>query len=440
MRRFFLSIAFAVLVVLSGFGQTAKHVVLISIDGLRPDFYLDKNWPAPNLQKLLAKGTYATGVNSVFPSVTYPAHTTLITGATPGKHQVYYNEIQDAPNGEWYWESKYIKVPTLWEAVKQKGFTSGAIMWPVSVGAPIDYNFPPRRPNKDEKGDQLAVTRPVVTPATLLVEMEKATGTKLTANDLKGPNQDRTTGLMANHIITRHKPNLMAIHFLEIDHAGHDYGRDHKHVREAVALVDSLVGNVLATIEKAGLKDKTAILITGDHGMVSRTTSLAPNVWLAQNGLLGKDGWKAKFVPTGGSAFLYLKDKKDKATLQKVKQILASVPPEQKKMFRVIDRKQLDAVGADSEPVLALSFASGVAYGGAQEGEAVRKTKPGGSHGHFPDFQEIQTGFIATGVGINQGVKVQQMSILDVAPLVSKLLGLDFNAPDGKLHQEILKK
>ncbi|WP_153042859.1 ectonucleotide pyrophosphatase/phosphodiesterase [Rufibacter ruber] len=373
MKRIFLSAAVVVASLTASFGQTAKHVILISIDGFRPDFYLDKKWSAPNLQKLMASGVYANGVNSVFPSVTYPSHTTLVTGALPARHGIYYNAPIDAKNGEWYWFENQIKVATLWDAVQKKGLTSGSIMWPVTVGAPITYNFPVKRADNDEKTDQLSVTRPVVTPANLLDEFEKGSNTKLTPNHFKGDDLDRTTGKMANYIIAKHKPSLMAIHYLAMDHAGHDYGRDHDHIRESLVLVDSLIGNVLQTVEKAGIKNQTAIIITGDHGMVTRTTNLAANVWLTQAGLMGKDGWKARFEGAGGSAFLYLKDKNDKATLEKVKQILANVTPEEKKLFRVVERKEMDAVGANPEPVLALALAKGVAFGGATDGVACAK-------------------------------------------------------------------
>ena len=139
--------------------QHAKHVVLISIDGFRPDFYLDESWPAPNLKKLVAEGVCAKAVRTVVPSITYPSHTSLVTGALPARHGIYYNSPRDATRGEWYWEERHIKTPTLWDGVKLSGLTSGAVMWPVTVGAPIDYNFPVRRPNKDEAGDQLSVTR-----------------------------------------------------------------------------------------------------------------------------------------------------------------------------------------------------------------------------------------------------------------------------------------
>lgn len=134
--------------------QPVKHVVLISLDGSRPEFYMDTSWPAPHLQKLKKEGVYAAkGIESVFPSVTYPSHTTLVTGAYPATHGIYYNKPINGKPGEWYWNEDKIKCKTLWDAVKEAGMTSGSVFWPVTVGAPINYNFPVRRPEKGEKGN-----------------------------------------------------------------------------------------------------------------------------------------------------------------------------------------------------------------------------------------------------------------------------------------------
>ena len=141
-RNFFLLVA--VTIGLQTFGQQAKHVIIISIDGFRPDFYREDKWATPTLHKMVKEGVSADGVRGVFPSVTYPSHTTIITGATPLKHGVYYNSPFE-PNGStgrWYWETNLIKVPTLWDAAGAAGLKTASVYWPVSVGAKIDYNIP----------------------------------------------------------------------------------------------------------------------------------------------------------------------------------------------------------------------------------------------------------------------------------------------------------
>ena len=123
----------------------SKKVVLISIDGFRPEFYQDKKFDAPLLKKLASKGVSSQGMISIFPSVTYPNHTTLITGVNSEEHGIYSNKKfnwKTGPTTEWYWYEKDIKTKTLWDELKEKKKTTASIHWPVTAGAPIDYNVP----------------------------------------------------------------------------------------------------------------------------------------------------------------------------------------------------------------------------------------------------------------------------------------------------------
>jgi arylsulfatase A-like enzyme len=110
-----------------------RHVVLVSIDGLRPEMYLDSSWPAPNLRHLMRLGVYADHMRSVFPSLTYPSHTAMLTGALPARSGIYFNQPK---TGEWDWFASPIRVPTF-SAVKPELF------YPVHGGHHgYDSNFP----------------------------------------------------------------------------------------------------------------------------------------------------------------------------------------------------------------------------------------------------------------------------------------------------------
>lgn len=436
---FFLWLALIAVVFASA--QPAKHVILISIDGLRPDFYLESRWHTPNLKKLMKEGVHAKGIRSVFPSVTYPAHTTIITGAYPARHGVYYNAPIDARPGQWYWEESYIKTPTLWDAVKASGLTSAAVMWPVTVGAPIDYNFPVRRADEDEKTDQLTVTLPYVTPRGLMEEIQQHATGSLTPEDFSGEYTiDKTIGQMGAYIFKKYRPNLMALHFITLDHMQHEDGREGPSIEKSVALIDSMVGVVVNTVVDAGLQNSTAIIITGDHGFVNSTQMFSPNVLLAQQGLLSNDSWRARFHAVGGAAFLYLKDKNDLDALKKVKCLMKSLPPDQQAAYRLVERAELDKAGANPEVVLGLAMKEGFAVNNSLQGVVLKEKKKGGSHGYFPDIDQIHTGFIAAGAGINHKKVIGEMGIKDIAPLISRLLGLGFVAPDGVLIPGILSK
>ena len=124
--------------------RASEHVVLISIDGLRPEFYLDRSWPAPMIQQMRREGTHARGARGIYPSVTSPTHTKNVTGALPAEHGIHYNSPFEpgGQTGRWYWDAQAIRVPTLWDAVRAANFTSASLSCPVSVGAPVDWNLP----------------------------------------------------------------------------------------------------------------------------------------------------------------------------------------------------------------------------------------------------------------------------------------------------------
>lgn len=411
--------------------QRAKYVVMISVDGFRPDFYRDHSWPAPNMQSMMEKGVYAEGVRGVFPTVTYPSHTTLITGVTPGKHKICYNtEYRDDLKGGWNTEFSAIKTETIWDAVRKAGLKSASVSWPVTVGAPIDYNIPETF-SKANPSDRRQASSEQATPKGLFEEVTANATGKLQMNDfnLTALSMDENVSRMAGYLIRTYKPDLITLHLPCTDGAQHSEGRNGEGVRKAVASADHAIGNILEALEKAGIADSTAIIVTGDHGFVDTHTSIAPNVWLEQNGLKGK----AVFFTTGGSTFLHLMNARDEKTLQQVKAILGKLPQSYKKLFRVIDKQELDKAGADSTAALALTAIQGFSFSNATDGDVLKPAK-GGTHGYFPDFYEIQTGFIGYGAGFKKGGVMPVIGLEDIAPTIARLLGITLPAADGTTY------
>lgn len=423
----------------------ARHVVLISIDGLRPDFYLDPSWPAPNLQALARKGVAAQGVDGVFPTLTYPSHTTLATGVRPARHGIAYNTRFDPASAEarWFAKAGDVQAPTLWDAVRQAGLTSAAVSWPVTSGAPIDWNLPETFSYQTPEDRRGAISAEATPPGLFEEVQRNATGT-LSARDVyyKYPAIDRNNARALAYVIKTYKPNLAAIHIVYADYAQHTHGRDGEAVRRAVAGADQAVGVILDAVEEAGLASDTAVIVTGDHGFVDTHTALAPNVWLREAGLLGgpqdnegEEGgrgadWKAVFHSGGGSTFLQLRDPADRATLKKVVALLDALPPGTKRLFRTIDHDALVRSGADPRAALALAAEQGIGFIGAARGAALRPLR-GGSHGYYPDFAEIRTGFVAAGAGIGRPGTLPRLHLEDVAPTVAALLGIALPSAEG---------
>ncbi len=441
MKYFILTLCIFVGIVTGAIAQPARHVILISIDGMRPEFYLDARWPAPNLQQLMKDGAYALHMKSVFPSFTYPSHSSMVTGAYPATHGVCYNAPFEplGSSGRWNWEVSNIKARTIWEATKQAGLSSAIVEWPVSVGAPVDWCIPEIWSVKDPE-DRITEARKYSTPG-LVEEIERETTGPLSKDNMNEEylSLDETAGRMAVHIIRKYKPRLLALHFACVDGAEHDEGREGPKVRLALASADRAIGDVLEAIERAGLKDSTAILIVGDHGFMDIHSFLKPNIWLAERGLLHKgNDWRVKFQPAGGSAFLYLQHPEDKAALDQVRTLLNQLPDSYRRLFRIIEKPELQQMGADRNAVMALAALPGIIFGGGMDG-TVMGPVDGGHHGYDPSLPEMYTGFIASGAGIAKGIVIPEMSVVDIAPTVAALLGIDFTAPDGILMPGLIK-
>ena len=424
----------------------AKHVVLVSLDGFRPDFYLQQQWPAPYIKEMAEEGVHALGVRGIFPSVTYPSHTTLVTGALPKHHGIYYNSPFEPGGygGRWYWENSWIQTETLWDAVNKAGMTSAAFFWPVTVGAPIDYNVP--EVWSVEKGyGFLEKTREHESPKGFIQELEREVTGQLNSKTFNGDylNREDRTGEMAAYTLETYKPNFMAVHLIATDHFQHDEGKNGPTVAKALAASDRAVGKIIEAATRAEILDDTVIIVTGDHGFVDVHSALSPNVWLVEAGLMedkkDRGDWKATFHTTGASAFLILKNPKDRKTLRKVREKLASIPNNMKKLFRIVERDELDRIGADPNAALALAPAPGVDISWSTSGP-VLKPKSGGTHGFFPEFKAIETGFVAWGPAVAENKIIEQMGLEDIAPLISRLLGLDFAAKDGILYPGIVRK
>jgi predicted AlkP superfamily pyrophosphatase or phosphodiesterase len=427
--------------------RLADHVVLVSIDGLRPEMYLDASWPAPLLQQMAREGAHAGAVFGVFPSVTYPTHTTIVTGALPARHGIHYNTPFEpaGESGRWYWEASSIRVPTLWSAARAAGLTTAAVSWPVTVGAELDWNVPEIWPLEEEEGSIVAVQRRHDRPGGLVEELEREATGRLTDElwDLGEMVRDDRAGEMAAWLLERRRPALLLLHVLAVDHFQHEHGREHPLVRRALGAADRVLGRLVEAAQRAGIAPRTAFVVTGDHGFADVHTTLYVNAWLAAAGLRAaradRGDWRATFHTSSASAFLHLRDRRDAQAVERARAALAAQPPELRRLFRVVERDELDRLGAAPDAALGLAFVPGVTAGYAAERPPTGPSD-GATHGYLPDTPGLQTGLVGWGPGFHPGAAVPRMQSVDVAPLVARLLGLPFTAPDGVLRGELLRE
>ena len=413
---------------LVGTAAQPHYVILITIDGLRAQMIDDPTMPSPFLKMMSRDGLRIHRVIGVPPAATYPSHTTLVTGALPAQHRVFYNRPflwnRDTARISYWWADS-IAVPTIWQRAHEAGMATASLFWPTSTGSPyIDYNVPEFW-SLDYSCDQMEYIKPYCTPAGILDELElNACGRLDTITYQAGSLQrDGRTAAMANYLMNHYRPRLMTIHLITTDYSQHELGTMSQRLVQDVASADHAVGTIIENLRLTHLLDSTLIIVTGDHGFCDYHQTLSPNVWLTRAGLLSEQPggqWRACFYGAGNTSFLYLRKAGDNKTLRRVRQLLDNLPAGERAMFRIVEKDELTALGADPAAVLAIEPVVGVAVTNARTGSVVEQ-KRGGTHG-FVSGQDSTT-FIAYGPGITPGHR-DTISQTAIAPFILSQLGI----------------
>ena len=234
-KCFVRTVAFAVLVALAAIaalpspGCAAPHVVIVSIDGLRPDVALRADMPG--LRALMARGSFTMYAATTDTAVTLPSHVSMLTGVTPAKHGILFNADPgpgDRRSPLW---------PTLFELAHRAGLTTALCAGKgkfsvLAVPGAVDSSFIPPR------GGML--------PDSIVA------------------------GVAARWIATR-QPQVLFVHLPGLDPAGHANGWGSPAQVAAAGTADRALVQVLRALAHSGAADSTLIIVSADHGGAGKT-------------------------------------------------------------------------------------------------------------------------------------------------------------------------
>ena len=416
---------------------------MISIDGLVPEYYLEParlGLKLPNLVKMKLGGAYAHGVEGVFPTVTYPSHTSMITGVRPAVHGIIQNRIFEAPTEtqtrEWYWFSEALKTETLWSMAKKAGLVTANVGWPVTVRADIDFNVP-------------EISDPQGTPRGTRTAQYATPGLMAKALAEGGGGDNSTDGrrcAISEYIINTYKPNLMLIHLIELDGSHHRNGPRTPPSIAIAERMDAYVGRIIEATRKAGIFDRTTFFLVSDHGFAEVRKKFEPNVVLVKEKLitLGADGkptdWKAAAWPAGGSCAIVLRDPNDKETAARVTAIFSRIAASKGPINRVLNQAELKRMGAIPTALLMLDAAPGISFGEEMTGPETHEAKDyRGTHGQLPSRADMRSSLIVYGAGARVGAKLALARMIDIGPTAAAVLGLRFSNAEGTPIAELVK-
>jgi predicted AlkP superfamily pyrophosphatase or phosphodiesterase len=412
-------------------GEQRHKVVVISLDAFAAESLHNPHLPAPTLQRMMREGTYAIAMRPINPTVTWPNHTSMITGVNASKHHVIANGLivnqrtDMPPKIEAHTvKDRLVAVPTVYDAAHKAGLTTAEVDWvAIEKADGITWRF-------TEYGD-----------ANGPIEHDLMEQGVLSADDLahfSKPSQawrDRVYTLAAADIIKKHHPDLMLVHLLALDGIEHQTGFGNDAGRDAIAFLDDRVKEILDAVRDAGDLANTTFLIVSDHGQQSLHRQIHCDVMLKQAGF----SLPTSCIPEGGFALVYQKraTAESRAALRAVFEgkpgVRAALLPAQTAKDGWPTPEQ-----TDQGPDLLVYAENGYSFSGGKTEEAVTETKEIGAHG-YPNTEPLMKGiFIASGAGIAKKGEIAEFDNVDVAATIARLLNVSLSGSDGKVLTQIL--
>lgn len=429
-------------------GRIPKRVMIISFDAVgRAD--LDFLKTLPNFSSFFKGAALCSHVNSVYPSITYPAHTSIITGRMPKNHGVINNtKLQPGrERADWVYQRKYINSTTLYDEAKKKGMKTAALLWPVVGRSRIDWAVPEIMVTR--KGQSQVLTNAVNGPLLYQLSLNRMFGHL--RDGVRQPALDNFIQACALYTMETYRPDFFLLHLSDVDTNRHIYGVHHEKVTQALARQDERLGEIMQKLAQTGNMEDTCVILLGDHYQKDVEKIAYPNFFLKQEGLLtvrdGKiKGWRAIAKNCDGSCYIYINRRflKDAALQRKVRGILERLAGrEDYGIGQIFDAKEAAALGADPDCFLMVEARDGWAFldEWEQECKTVREEKRHfirATHGYLPRGEAYQTFFAAKGCGIRETLVEREIALWDEGVTIAALMGLDLGDADGKVIGEML--
>jgi predicted AlkP superfamily pyrophosphatase or phosphodiesterase len=201
-----------------------RNVVLVSVDGLRPDAIAE--FDPPTLQRLMREGSYSLAARTIMPSTTLPSHTSMLSGEPPEDHGVFWNNVLSA-------KTDVVAFPTIFSVAREHGYRTAAFF-------------------------SKSKFEPLQRPGTL--DYSQAPG-----GWFGRWSSDRTMADVRSYL-AKERPNLLFIHLADPDRAGHSSGWMSDAYGRAVRDADQALGELVASADGAYGRGNYLLLVTADHG------------------------------------------------------------------------------------------------------------------------------------------------------------------------------
>lgn len=428
--------------------MAGKKLVIISLDAFGTED-LEFALTLPNFKKFREEAALVEKVTSVYPSLTYMCHTSIVTGQYPKDHGIINNTFVQPKriSPDWYWYSKYIKTPTLFDIAKQAGLSVSTILWPVTGKSPsIDYNIAEIFANRNWHS-QTAVSLLASSPKYLFEKNKKFGHLR---QGIKQPELDDFVTAIAVDTIETEQPDVMAIHLVDLDSTRHGHGVRSEEAMAAIERMDTHLGQLFTAIHNTPGYEDVHIVLLGDHYQIDTPTVIRPNHLFKDAGLLSSNNkneitdFEVYAKGADGSVYIYRKA----GSQYSIDNLKETLKPLNKYIERIYTGKEAAEMGADPSCFALVEAKRGYYFESDVERpimEDTNKNIPGvkllrASHGYSPSKDNYTTMFIAKGPKIQEGATIETGRLVDEGPTMLAMLDLAFETPvSGQVLEGIFK-
>ena len=430
-----------------------RHVIVVSVDAMVfEDLEILSKLHA--FEPVWEQTARVDRVRSIYPTITYPCHSTMMTGVYPETHGVVNNEKPEVcvRSSLWQHMRESVKAKTIFDYAKENGLTTAAVFWPVTGNDKnIDYLIDEYWPQHGESSEQCfrdsgsseEVMQKIVLPNLKLVENRHR----------KHPWADAFVMQCACDMITNFKPNLLMVHPANVDGYRHETGLFTSKVESGLHETNLWISQLIKAVDDAGILDKTDFFIVSDHGQMAIRRMVALNVLLAEKGLIdvGENGeirdWTA-FAKSGGmSALVYLKNPDSAEDLARTRAVLDElVTGEMAGISQVMTEEEARRehhLGGDFSFVVETdgftSFANAWLRPLVRPADNRNYRFGRATHGYLPEKGPQPTLF-AFGPHMKPGAVMKDARLIDEAPTFAHALGFEMTGIDGRCLTELFKE
>ncbi len=399
--------------------RSPYNVILISVDAVaKPDAKSFLELPA--FKYFTGRGTFTDNVNTIYPTITYPIHSTAITGRYPDRHNIAHNEPWQPDVNDrmrvWHWDIKDIGVKTLWHAAAEKKLRTASLLWPVSGKARgiIKWDFPEVLPLPGEN--------PVIKMMKYASRIWLAR-TELMYNkervSLKRCDLDDYMVLLCEKLIgSANYPDLLTVHFADTDDTRHNEGVGTEADKAAILRMDKRVMRLIEAVKKRGIEDRTVFVIMSDHGQQN-----VPKGYITLDKQLCEANMgRAQSIGLG--AYIYATD-----TDRAVKYLEEN--KEELHIKYILKNEDLRKLHAPKDIKLAVQAEEGYGYV-----DRNCDCDHLGDHGFGLEVPEAKTLLWLVGGPFKKGVTIPGAEMVDIAPTIAEVMGLSMPDCDGRVLRE----